>query len=144
MYLFTIIAAVFWAFYEIQIEGKNGWAKELPTWKIKNPFMKMVDWPYVDGYHLWLFILSLFIFHFPYFLSHPLNIFNELTILINYILFVTLEDFFWFVFNPSWGIKKFLTKTIPWQKKKILGFPKNYFVAVLIITILFLIRKHTG
>lgn len=139
-YIFTIIAALFWAIYEIQIEGKNGWAANLPTWKTNNWFNKVFGWPYLDGYHLWLFILSLFIFYFPYFLNVPVNFNNELMILINYQIFIILEDFFWFIFNPNWGIKKFLINEIPWQKMKILGLPKNYWIGLGLLLMLIILK----
>lgn len=42
---FVIIVSVVYALLEIQIEGEDGWAGKLPTWKIKNPFYKIINWP---------------------------------------------------------------------------------------------------
>ena len=60
------------------------------------------------------------------------------------ILMLITEDLLWFVFNPKWGIKKFLNKEIPWQHKKLLFLPKNYWFAFVFLVLIEFIRKTVG
>ncbi|MFC1625903.1 hypothetical protein ACFL1Q_02595 [Patescibacteria group bacterium] len=141
--LFLIIISTVFALLEIQIEGTAGWAKNLPTWRIKNPFKKIINWPtLVDGYHLYVWILSFFIFHGPFFFGFPFNLKNELLVLELLLVFFTLEDFLWFVFNPAWGIKKYFTTEIPWHKRKILYIPQDYWIFIIIIGIIEVVKHQ--
>ncbi len=36
LFVFTVALSFLWALMEIQIEGKEGWARNLPTWRIPN------------------------------------------------------------------------------------------------------------
>ena len=140
--IFLILVSLVIALQEIQIEGKGGWAENLPTWKIKNPIRGIVGWPtLVDGYHLYFWLLMLLIFHAPFFFGFPFNKTNELLVLEMILLFSVLEDFLWFVFNPNWGIKKFFTTEIPWHPHKILFLPQNYWVSFLIITVFEVVKN---
>ena len=52
--------------------------------------------------------------------------------------FILVEDFLWFVLNPSYTLKNYKKEKIPWHKEWIMGIPKNYyfgFIAVLLILI---------
>ena len=137
MLLFTVVIAFLWALYEIQIEGKSGWAGKLPTWKYKNPVKFILNWPYIDGYHVYLFLISFLVFHVQYFIGYSFDLDNEIQILIYYLTFLILEDFFWFVFNRHWGIIKFFKNEIPWHAGKFLFLPKNYWVAFVLIGFLY-------
>lgn len=134
--IFILITSASFALLEIQIEGSGGWAENLPTWKIKNPFKKIVGWStLVDGYHMWMWVFTISMFHAPIFFGMPFTLGNELIIIESLLFFYFLEDFFWFVFNPSWGIKKFFTKEIPWHPNKILFLPQNYWLFMVIIIV---------
>jgi hypothetical protein len=45
----------------------------------------------------------------------------------SFILSVGLEDFFWFMLNPKYGLKKYNKKYVYWFKSWFLGFPSFYF-----------------
>lgn len=141
--VFLLAVSVIFALLEIQIEGSEGWAENLPTWKVKNPFRKVVGWPTLaDGYHFWMWVFVILIFHAPFFFGFPFNQINELLIIEMIFIFFLLEDFLWFVFNPSWGLKNFFTKEIPWHPHKIMFLPQNYWIGFVLLAI-FEIVKNT-
>ena len=135
----AFLTAVLFALLEIQIEGKNGWAGKLPTWRRKNRFIRWIlGNKEFTGYHfyLWLFIFSLL--HITLiFLEWSLK--KELILISFYILLLRLEDFFWFVLNPDYGIKKFKKEFIPWHSSWIGPLPVSYYLSFLIWIVLFII-----
>jgi hypothetical protein len=115
--IFILVSAFAIAKLEIQIEGKDGWAKNLPTWKIKNRLTKLLIGSYpFTGYHLWAGITLFVFFHLPFFIGLPWNLSNELKLISMLIVTVVLEDFLWFILNPNYGIKKFNSKFVSWHK----------------------------
>jgi hypothetical protein len=106
--IFIIFISVILALFEIQIEGKNGWAKNLPTWKIPNPFYKVINWKYLTDYHFYLWTFLLLVFQLPFFFGMKFNPKNEIILLETLFLTFILEDFLWFILNPKWGFKKIL------------------------------------
>lgn len=139
--IFILILSVLFALLEIQIEGKDGWADKLPTWKVKNPLKKITGLPHFTGYHIyfWAFIFTLL--HFPYFLELSFNFLNESKIIETFILILLSEDFLWFLLNPNWGIKKFLKEEIPWHNSKLFYLPKMYWIAFIAILFVEVIKK---
>lgn len=141
-FLFLSVAAMLFALLEIQIEGKHGWAEDLPTWKRRNPLHDLIPWPrYLTGYHLYFWSFIFVLMHFAYFLSAPLNLKNEIAVLEAYSFLLLLEDFLWFVLNPRWGLKKFLTHDAPWHTHKIFYVPKVYWLAFPLIITLETLRR---
>ena len=143
--IFIFAAAVLTALLEIQIEGPAGWAKNLPTWR-SNPkklytkiFCFILNKKELTGYHLSLWALMLLFFHSPLFWGMSWNISLETDIVASFLLFFMLEDFLWFVLNPSFGIKKFKAKYIPWHKNWLGPFPRGYYITAILIFILFCI-----
>lgn len=114
---FIIIISFIIANLEIQIEGKDGWAKNLPTWRINNKLTKLILGrnPFT-GFHLWAFLALVTFMHFPFFVGLAWTISTELKILAMMFLITALEDFLWFVLNPAYGIKKFNSKDVSWHK----------------------------
>ena len=53
---------------EIQIEGPNGWATSLPTWRIEHHPLLDIFWGgrAMTGYHAWFFSFILLVFHLPH------------------------------------------------------------------------------
>jgi hypothetical protein len=54
--------------------------------------------------------------HFPFWIGLPWTLQLELQILGVFFLGVIFEDFFWFVLNPHYGIKKFTKQYAHWHK----------------------------
>ena len=115
--IFIILVAFFIAKLEIQVEGKDGWAKNLPTWKVNNRLTKMLlrEHPFT-GYHLWAFLTMAILLHFPFFLGFAWNLSLEIKIISTFFLIAVLEDFLWFVLNPYFGLKKFNSKEVGWHR----------------------------
>lgn len=115
--IFIILVAFFIAKLEIQIEGKDGWAKSLPTWKVKNKLTNLIseDYPFT-GYHFWAFFTLITFIHLPFFIGTPWSLNLEIKLLSILFLITIIEDFLWFVLNPSFGIRKFNSKYAPWHK----------------------------
>jgi hypothetical protein len=65
--LWVIVLAGFFAMVEIQIEGGQGWAAGLPTWRIEQHWLLDLFWggrP-MTGYHAWIFSFMFLAFHLP-------------------------------------------------------------------------------
>jgi len=137
---FCFISAVLLSLFEIQTEGKHGWAKKLPTWKINLDFLDSFPGfrgP-ITGYHIYLFTMILFIVHLP-FLFMKWDLRTEVIILSAYTLIVALEDFLWFVFNPHYGLKKFKERSIPWHEDWFGPMPLQYVYVILLWIFLFIL-----
>ncbi len=132
-FFWTTVIAFLLAKVEINIEGRNGWAKELPTWRIHNGITDFLfSGAPLTGYHFWMFFMIFVLFHYPYFLGQPWNMGIELQLLGLFFYFLIVEDFIWFILNPAYGLKKFNKTHITWHKKWVgmvpLGYVKAYFI----------------
>ncbi len=137
--LFVLIVAFCFAKLEIQIEGTQGWAKNLPTWRIENHWALRVFWggrP-LTGYHFWAMLFIFFMFHFPFFFSETWSLAAEMKIMAGLILFWVTEDFIWFVINPGYGIRKFKKEFIPWHPRWLMGAPVDYWLFIPLSAFLF-------
>ncbi|MDK9718606.1 MAG: hypothetical protein OEL57_11985 [Trichlorobacter sp.] len=118
----------FFGMTEIQIEGGNGWACALPTWRIESHPLLDIFWggrP-MTGYHAWVFSFMLLLFHFPLLLFWRFTWRLEARCMGSLMLFWVIEDFVWFMMNPCYGISKFEPSFIPWHKQWLLGMPTDY------------------
>jgi hypothetical protein len=120
---FCALASLTLAALEIQIEGKNGWAANLPAFRLK----RKIGAKPITGYHLFIILFTLIIFHFPLFFT-CWSLQKEALILGAFIFIWALEDFLWFVLNPHYGLRKFNrgNKDIWWHKNWFLGLPTFY------------------
>ncbi len=128
-----LIYFFFWAItyskIEIAIEGKFGFGEKLPCkkWKLKGILNKITgERPYFSEYHLWMIIFLFTTFHFPHWFSSWEAWKLELFLIGAFFLFLILEDFFWFVLNPDYGLKKFKSKYVKWHPKWIGRVPDFY------------------
>ena len=139
MAIFVFFISLLFALLEIEIEGKNGWAKKLPTWYRKSNYSKF--FPIIaakkplTGYHLFMLIFMLLAFHSGFFFGLTWNLYNEGLIFLSLLIFIITEDFLWFQFNPFYGRKNFKKEKIWWDSKQkwILNFPMEFFRGILII-----------
>ena len=128
LYLFALCWLL--AQVEIQIEGARGWAEGLPTWRWDHPFLlKLTNGKPVTGYHFYLTLFLIGMFHLPLAFTGYSNA-VEARILSLYLLTTVTWDFQWFLWNPAWGLKRFLTERIWWFPSKLLGFPREYYLGV--------------
>ncbi len=119
--VFLFLLALLFAFLEIEIEGKNGWAKKLPTWYQKSGspriFYKSFSKP-LTGYHFIGLLFMILFFHSAFFFGLPWTLANEVKILVSFFIVILSEDFLWFVFNPYFGLKKFKKNKVWWHEKQ--------------------------
>ena len=123
----TVLGLVF-AKVEIQIEGPNGWAAGLPTWRIESHPLLRVFWggrP-LTGYHFWVFLFMALAFHLPVFLAGQFSLALEARILGSLMIFWIIEDFLWFVLNPAFGIRRLNRQSVPWHKQWLGPVPLDY------------------
>jgi hypothetical protein len=132
------------AIIEVQIEGKNGWASKLPTWrpkvgsKLDKIFSKIMSSKPTTGYHIAVFTFVLLIMHYPFFAGAKWYWELELQTLSLFLLFSAVWDFLWIVVNPHFGIKKMDVQHIWWHKKRIGIVPIDYLLAIIGSFILYL------
>lgn len=145
LYLFIVALAL--ANLEVQIEGANGWAEKLPTWRPSHDrwyskiWRKLMKEKPLTGYHLSI-LGSLFIFlHLPYFWGSAWSWEVELKSISMFFLISSTWDFLWFVINPAFGIKKFKAVEIWWHKAWLGPWPVDYYYAVIISLILYSISS---
>ncbi len=117
-FLFVLAASFLFAKTEIAIEGPNGWAEKLPTWRLPKEHWAsrlVFGGRPATGYHVWLNAFILFSAHAVYlFASFSWSV--ELRLISLFILFWALEDFLWFVLNPAFGLHNFKREKIWWHK----------------------------
>lgn len=139
VYLFALFTVV--ALLEIQIEGKDGWAKNLPCWRPKPDslvakiYARFMGGKELTGYHVVMFSLSLLILHLPFTAGTKWTLVKELEVFSAYFLVSVLWDFLWFIWNPHYGLKRFKPKFIWWHKKWIGPIPTDYLSGLLVSAI---------
>lgn len=126
-YLFVF--AVIIALHEIEIEGENGWAEKLPTWKASDitRFSLYSNHP-LTGYHLTLGVFLWMAFHLQYVFGTAWTLPSELFTLSKLAMLAVVWDYLWFVLNPEFGYTKFKKENVPWHDTKWLmnSFPITY------------------
>jgi len=130
VFLFIFTLSVVTALFEIQIEGANGWAEKLPTWR-KTPawLKKYFNLTELTGYHVYLSCVLILLFHFPIILT-GWSPYAEFTALSGYFAFNVIWDFLWFVLNPAYGWCRYDSKSIWWFQRWIGSFPVNYYTTL--------------
>ncbi len=127
---------LFFAMAEIQIEGPNGWATSLPTWRIEKHPLLDIFWGgrAMTGYHAWFFSFIILVFHLPHVVYGQISLKTEARCLGSLMFFWIIEDFLWFVLNPAFGLIRFSAEHAFWHKNWILGVPTDYLTFSLIGT----------
>jgi hypothetical protein len=132
---FMVFLAFILALWEIQIEGKDGWAAKAPCWRIRKGWLvKMMGRP-LTGYHVFMTLFMIAIIHLPL-LFVPWSWQLECLLIGFYLGMVTVEDFLWFTLNPYYGIKKFRKGKIWWHKRWLGPLPDFYWAFLIIIAVL--------
>lgn len=133
---FMVFLAFILALWEIQIEGKDGWAANLPGWRLeKGWFVKLMGGRPITGYHLFMTLFLIGMVHLPLFFA-PWGWRLEFLLFGFYLGMVLLEDFMWFVFNPNYGIKSFRKGKIWWHRKWWGPVPSFYCILLIIVIVL--------
>lgn len=127
------VASLLAALLEIQIEGPDGWAANLPTWEARPRWLRwLLGSRSITGYHLYIHLLVLVLVHLPFGLGLlAFSLHAEARILAFLVLFWVLEDFLWFALNPAWGLRRFRRSEIPWHADAWWGFmPRDYWLFI--------------
>ncbi|MBL8880672.1 MAG: hypothetical protein JNG88_16285 [Phycisphaerales bacterium] len=133
----TAAAAAF-ALLEIQVEGPNGWAANLPTWRIPSIgvgrwIAKLFPGRPLTGYHLWMLVFMVIVVHLQFAFGLPWSWAGEMRAIAFFLLFWVAEDFLWFVLNPHFGIRRFRPEHIPWHSRAWWWVaPRDYWIATVI------------
>lgn len=149
--LFWFLVALSIALFEIELEGKFGWAEKSATWSKRMNFPKIFRLfsgaRVLTGYHIFLNIFLFLFMHAPFFFGLEFNLVNELRLLVIYLVWTMFWDFLWFILNPYYGWKKFAPKAVwwfgeePWVFNKL---PLKYFVQIGISIVIVLLAIHIG
>jgi len=133
---FFLALSIFLAIFEIQIEGPNGWANNLPCWRAKpESWMQKVYSLFfsgkpLDGFHLSELVVLLLFFHYPFFCGVEWGFKEEAKTISSFMVLTICWDFLWFIFNPAYGWKKFKPEFIWWHKKWLWKFPLDYYLSI--------------
>jgi hypothetical protein len=128
--LFFFAWSLLLAQLEIQIEGKNGWAENLPAWKFDRPWLlKLTNGRPLTGYHFFMIAMLLLALHLPL-LYEGFSWRLEAELLSFFFLMTVFWDFLWFICNPEFGLKRFHNGGVWWMKSWIWRVPTEYAVGV--------------
>ena len=144
--LWILILAFFFAKVEIHIEGGDGWAANLPTWRVERHKLLDIFWggrP-MTGYHAWMFTFMALVFHLPVLLTGAFTWPLEARILASLMYFWILEDFLWFVLNREYGLRRFKPHLVAWHGRWVLCFPAEYWIFSVLGGVLFWYSYRAG
>lgn len=134
---FLILLAAIHAKMELMSEGKMGWGLRFPCWRINNALIRLLIGKELTGYHFYMCIMFLLLFHSPYlFIVYTLK--RELTIIGLYFWYWVFEDFFWFIESKNYGLRNFKPGRIYWHKRWLGKIPVSYWWGMIIGTLLLL------
>lgn len=140
--LYLFVLAYLLARVEIEIEGDSGWAARLPTWRWGPEWwLSLTNGKELTGYHVWLTLFLIGVLHLPLVFS---GFSRELLAkcLSTYLAVTAFWDLQWFAWNPAWGLEGLRERTVPWFRRKWLGFPADYYFAVVMSgTATFLVHR---
>jgi hypothetical protein len=141
----VLVLGLFFAKTEIQIEGANGWATTLPTWRIEKHLLLDIFWGgrAMTGYHAWVFTFMFLVFHLPHVIIGRFSWRLEARCISALMIFWIAEDFLWFLLNPAFGLERFHPQYVTWHKHWIMGVPTDY-ITYLLFGSLLLIWSFMG
>jgi hypothetical protein len=131
-----VLLAFLLASWEIQIEGKDGWASKLPCWRVEKGWLvRVTGGRPITGYHFFMTLFLITMVHLPLFFTRWSWQLESL-LLGFYVGMVLLEDFLWFVLNPHYGIKNFHKGGIWWHKQWWGPIPALYWILLVVVIVL--------
>lgn len=149
--IFIYFLAIIFGGLEVEIESETAWADGCDTWMDVSSwyarlYVKILGGRPLTGYHCWMFLLPLTMFHLPFFMGTKWNISNEINTWSFYFVFCVQWDYLWFILNPIYGFKNYRRENIWWhaREKWIAGFPIGYYSLVGISVILKVVESWLG
>lgn len=138
--VWTFILALLMGLKESEMEGKDGWAQNLPTFRVYPFFFKLLGGKPLTGYHIYLILLFTTIFHGVFlFLTWSLSL--ECYVLALIAFFFVVEDFLFFLVNPHFRLKNFKRGSIVWHKRWCAALPVTYWFGLLFSLLLVISGK---
>lgn len=139
IFIWMIILAFFHSLQETQIEGKNGWSRHLPTFRINIFLTKLLIGKDISGYHIFMLIMWFVIFH-GIFLFQSWTLKTEYMIMGFFSCYWVIEDFLFFIVNPHYGIKSFRPNKIDWHRRWVFNIiPVSYVWGIILgVTLLYI------
>lgn len=147
--IFLFVIATWLALLEVQIEGKNSWAAELPCWRadpdwiVAKIYSKIMGGLPLTGYHAVMFSFVLIILHLPFFVSTSWKISEEMKVWSAYFLLCACWDFLYFVWNPYFFLIKDDPNSIANHKTWILGLLPVDYTGAVVISLVFVVIAAT-
>jgi hypothetical protein len=139
---FMVLLGFLLALWEIQIEGRDGWAAGLPGWRIEKGWLvRIFGGRPVTGYHIFMTLFLLAMVHLPLFFTTWRWRLESLLIGF-YLGMLLLEDFLWFVLNPHYGIKSFRKGKIWWHKQWLGPVPLLYWILLVLAVLLIYLGRN--
>jgi hypothetical protein len=129
--IFVILLSVLLGYLEIQIEGRYGWAKNLPTWRRD---MNGFVW---TGYHISLWLFLLLVVHIPFIFTAWTAV-KECFVLSFLVLILLMEDAFWFLMNKDF------CGDDHWRQPKFGPIPRFFFIGSFFILFLSLFTNSAS
>jgi hypothetical protein len=128
--LYVCVLGWLLAMVEVHVEGPNGWAEDLPTWRLEPAWLlRLTNGKPVTGYHIFLVGFLLAVYHLPLlFVGFSRAV--EAEVISLYLLMAVCWDFQWFVWNPHWGLRRFLNERVYWLPRRLLRIPIEYYVGI--------------
>jgi hypothetical protein len=142
MTIWMLILAYLHAKQETEIEGKAGWARHLPTFRINVFITKLLIGKEITGYHIYMLLMFLIIFHLPL-LFIPFTWKNECIVMGLISVYWVIEDFLFFIVNPHFTLKNFCKSKICWHKRWCLWnlMPVSYIWGIIVGSILLILGR---
>ena len=141
-----LASAACFALIEIQVEGASGWAEKLPTWRWENSWLKrLFPGRPLTGYHLWVLVFIFLMAHLPFAFGLPWSWQNQWKALAFIAFFWVFEDFFWFVLNPHFGVRRFRRRYIAWHAPTWWWIaPRDYWIGLALAIVLYIASQDRG
>ena len=131
----------------VNAEGEAGWGGNLPAWEPVNPdasWLKILSWTILLGREVNGFVLFAITFFIGAFLLIPiwgwthektLNLQELYELICFFAIFSVIEDFIWFLINPTYGLIKFSPNFIPWHPYWLWIMPIDYYLGIIVASI---------
>ena len=138
IFLVVQLAMISWSFWEAYMEGDTGWKWNPKWWRINLPS----GYTYT-AYHIWAFwIFAPLVFIVLPLVAAGFSLRLFWLLLSAYLFGSILEDFMWFVVNPSYPFAKWNprdTKWYPWITLGRFSLPMSYVIKFVITLFILLV-----
>ena len=128
---FTLIFSLLYSLIEIEVEGKYGWMEKAYSVGVLKTGGKNFT-----VYHIYMILVLILIY--AYLTNLRMDMKSIGRFLFHITLFLLLEDFLWFVFNPHYTLEKYSKDEIWWHADQpwFKGIPLHNITGTLILLLL--------